>query len=82
MRQGHGGQRRAAVISPNFLQVKLETRLPALFVDRLETVVPQLSGMDLSQLLRMAKGDEEWDSMKPLAEFESGDTDIIQLWLE
>jgi hypothetical protein len=63
-------------------QVKLETRIPALFISNIEALVPQVSGMDLSELVKMAKGDASWDPLKPLVEMDSGETDVLRIWLE
>mmetsp|Transcript_32975 Transcript_32975/g.78254 ORF Transcript_32975/g.78254 Transcript_32975/m.78254 type:complete len:369 (+) Transcript_32975:64-1170(+) len=61
--------------------VKLETRIPALFIESLETIVPQVSGVDMTRLVQIAKGDEAWDPLQPLIHFDS-EIDSIQIWLE
>jgi len=83
---GRGEQRsarffRVRIADKRTDMVKLETRIPALFMDNLERVVPQVGGVDLQQLVQMAKQDPGWDRLQPIAEFDSNG-DVIQIWLE
>lgn len=60
--------------------VKLETRIPAGFLQGLSALVPQASGLNLEALMQQALGEKK-DLNDPLVDFNSGN-DNIRIWLE
>ncbi|KAI8470159.1 MAG: Pyruvate/Phosphoenolpyruvate kinase-like domain-containing protein [Monoraphidium minutum] len=60
---------------------KLETRIPANFIGSLATMVPQIAGVDLDEMLRSAMGGK-LDLTEPLVNYETGTGDVVQIWLE
>ncbi|BDA50301.1 probable 2,3-dimethylmalate lyase at N-terminal half [Coccomyxa sp. Obi] len=60
-------------------EVRLETRLPAAFVDGIATVIPQVAGVDLEELIQQTQAG--WTRDKPVADFETGG-ERIQIFLD
>lgn len=60
---------------------KLETRIPANFIGSLATMVPQIAGVDLDEMLRGALGGK-LDLSQPLVDYETSTGDLVQIWLE
>lgn len=59
--------------------VRLETRLPAAFIDGIATVIPQVAGVDLEELIQQTQAG--WTRDKPVADFETGG-ERIQIFLD
>ncbi|CAL8465196.1 g4731 [Coccomyxa elongata] len=60
-------------------EVRLETRLPAAFVDGIATIIPQVAGVDLEELIQQTQAG--WTRDKPVADFETGG-ERIQIFLD
>jgi hypothetical protein len=62
--------------------VKLETRIPAGFVQGLSLIVPQAAGLDLDAIARLIAGDPGWTRDEPVWEGEAGAGDRVQIFVE
>ncbi|KAK9903591.1 hypothetical protein WJX75_009441 [Coccomyxa subellipsoidea] len=60
-------------------ETRLETRLPAGFIDAIATVVPQVAGIDLEELIQQTQAG--WTRDKPVADFETGG-ERVQIFLD
>jgi 2-methylisocitrate lyase-like PEP mutase family enzyme len=62
--------------------VRLETRIPAGFVDGLAAIVPQAAGLDLDGLARAVAGNPDWTRDQPIFKQPTGGGQEVEIYLE